>query len=262
LSAYAGWGVQLDAHGLDIGVRYDDYSDFGGHATGRVAYGYRFTPELKGFAAVASAFKAPTFNDLYLDYPPFYFSNPNLEPERSKNAELGVNYASGGQFIQATLFTSRARDMVVIDPVTFATTVNLDKSCNHGMELSWNGKLAGMDARASLTWQNPEDASTGLPLLRRARRFGSVTLSDRIGKFGWRGELIASGARPDVHASNFTRTKVSGYAVLNLSADYIISNDWKLTGHVLNALDADYSQVHGYATPGRGFRLELAYTPK
>lgn len=262
LSAYAGWGLKLDAHGLDISARYDDYSDFGGHATGRVAYGYRFTPALKGFAAVASAFKAPTFNDLYLDFPPFYFSNPNLEPERSKNAELGFNYAAAGQSIQATLFASRASDMIVIDPVTFATTVNLDKSRNHGVEMSWNGKLAGMDARAALTWQNPEDAKTGLPLLRRAQRFGSAALSDRIGKFGWRGELIASGAHPDVHVSNFTRTRVPGYAVLNLSADYAISRDWKLTGHVLNVLNAEYSQVHGYATPGRGFRLELAYSPK
>mgnify|MGYP001764799060 CR=1 FL=1 len=262
LSAYAGWGLKFDAHGLDIGARYDDYSDFGGHATGRIAYGYQFTPALKGIAAVASAFKAPTFNDLYLDFPPFYFSNPNLDPERSKNAELGLNYAAGGQFIQATLFASRARDMIVVDPITFATTVNLDKGRNQGVELSWSGKLAGLEARAALTWQKPEDAQTGLSLLRRAQRFGSAALFDRIGKVGWRAELNASGAHPDVHVSNFTRTKVPGYAVLNLSAEYLISNDWKLTGHVLNALDADYSLVHGYATPGRGFRLELAYTPK
>ena len=36
----------------------------------------------------------------------------------------------------------------------------------------------------------------------------------------------------------------------------------ELVGRVVNALDADYTLVHGYATPGRGFRLELAYTPK
>lgn len=262
LSAYAGWGLKLDAHSLDISARYDDYNDFGGHATGRAAYGYQLTPSLKAFAAVANAFKAPTFNDLYLDFPPFYFANPNLEPERSKNAELGLNYASGGQFIQATLFASHSRDMIVIDPVTFSTTVNLDKSRNYGMELSWNGKLAGMDARTALTWQNPEDAKTGLSLLRRAQRYGSASLSDRIGKFGWRAELIASGSRPDVHVTSFARTKVPGYAVLNLSADYALAKDWKLSGYVLNALDADYSLVHGYAKPGRALRLELAYTPR
>ena len=262
VSAYAGVGVKLGDHDIDLSLRRDNYSDFGGHTTGRLAYGYAVTPAIKLHGAVGTAFKAPTFNDLYLNYPPFYFSNPNLDPERAKSAEIGLTYATNGQFIQATLFTSRTKDMVVIDPVTFSTTVNLDESRNHGLELSWNGKLAGLDARAALTLQNPEDARTGQALLRRAQRFGSFALSDKIGKFGWRAEVIASGSHPDVHVANFTRTNVPGYANLNFSGDYVLAKDWKLAGRVINALDADYSLVHGYATPGRQFRLELAYTPK
>lgn len=262
VSAYAGAGVKLGAHDVDLSLRHDRYSDFGGHTTGRAAYGYQFTPTLKAFAAVANAFKAPTFNDLYLDYPPFYFSNPNLKPETSRSAEIGFNYAASGQFFQATLFAGRTQDMVAIDPVTFATTVNLDEARNHGLELAWNGKLGGLDARAAFTLQNPEDANSGQALLRRTQRFGSVALSDNTGKFGWRAEVIAAGSHPDVHVTNFTRTNVPGYANLNFSGDYAFDNHWKLTGRLLNALDADYSLVHGYATPGRQFRLELAYTPK
>ncbi len=262
VSVYAGAGVKHGAHDVDFSLRHDRYSDFGGHTTGRAAYGYQLSPEMKVFAAAATAFKAPTFNDLYLDYPPFYFSNPNLKPETAKSAEIGLNYAADGQFFQATLFASRTRDMVAIDPITFATTVNLDEARNRGVELSWQGKLAGLAARAAFTAQNPEDASTGQSLLRRAQRFGSVALSDKVGKFGWHAEVIASGSHPDVHVTNFTRTSVPGYANLNFSGNYSVTKDWKLTGRVLNVLDADYSLVHGYATPGRQFRLELAYTPK
>jgi vitamin B12 transporter len=262
MSAYAGVGVKHGAHDLDASLRHDHYSDFGGHTTGRLAYGYAVTPALKLHGAVGTAFKAPTFNDLYLDFPPFYFANPNLSPEKSGNAEIGLSYAANRQWIQATLFASQTKDMIVIDPVTFATTVNLDEGRNRGLELAWNGKLAGMDARAALTLQNPEDASTGQALLRRAQRFGSFRLSDRIGKYGWLAELVASGPHPDIHVTNFTRVSVPGYADFNLSGDYYIARDWKLTGRVLNVLDTDYSLVHGYATPGRQVRLELAYTPK
>lgn len=276
VSAYAGVGIKFGEHDVDVSLRHDRYSDFGGHTTGRIAYGYAITPAVKLHGAVGTAFKAPTFNDLYLNYPPTYFSNPNLKPERAKSAELGLNYATGNQFFQATLFASRTKDMINIVPGIFlydadwnvigviepSSTGNLDEARNQGLELSWNGKLYALNARAAFTLQNPEDASTGQALLRRAQRFGSFALSDNIGKLGWRTEIIASGAHPDVHITNFTRTHVPGYASLNLSGDYALSKDWKLTGRVNNALDADYSLVHGYATPGRNFRLELAYTPK
>lgn len=256
-SAYAGAGLRFGAQEFDLSLRHDHYSDFGGHTTGRAAYGYSFTPALKTYAAVATAFKAPTFNELYL--PVWWGGNPDLEPERSRSAELGFNYASGGQFFQALLFANRTEDLITY---VWPSNINIGEARNRGLELSWHGKLAGMNTRAALTLQNPEDADTGQALLRRAQRFGSFALSDRIGKLGWRAELIAAGSHPDVHVTNFNRTSVPGYAVLNLSADYTLAPGWKLAGRVINALDADYALVHGYATPGRGFRLELAYTPK
>lgn len=256
-SVYAGAGLRLGAHDVDLSLRHDHYSDFGGHSSGRAAYGYGFTPALKVYAAVATAFKAPTFNELYL--PVWWGGNPDLKPERSQSLELGMNYAAGAQFFQGALFANRTEDLIAY---VWPSNVNIGKARNRGLELSWQGKLAGMGARAALTLQNPEDADTGQALLRRAQRFGSVALSERRGKLGWQAEVLASGAHPDVHVTTFARTRVPGYAVLNLSADYALAPDWKLAARVVNALDAEYALVHGYATPGRGFRLELAYTPK
>jgi Outer membrane cobalamin receptor protein len=256
-SAYAGAGLRFGAHDFDLSLRHDRYSDFGGHGTGRAAYGYSLTPALKSYAAVATAFKAPTFNELYL--PAWWGGNPDLKPERSRSAELGLNYAGGGQFFQAVLFANRTEDLIAY---VWPSNVNIGEARNRGLELSWHGELAGMSARAALTLQNPEDADTGQALLRRAQRFGSFALSDRVGRLGWRAELIAAGPHPDVHVTTFARTRVPGYAALNLSADYALAPGWKLAGRVVNALDADYSLAHGYATPGRGFRLELAYAPK
>lgn len=257
VSVYAGAGLRFGAHDFDLSLRHDHYSDFGGHGTGRVAYGFAFTPALKAHAALATAFKAPTFNELYL--PAIWGGNPALQPERSKSAELGLGYAAGGQMLQAMLFATRTEDLIAY---VWPTNVNIGRAQNHGLELSWYGRLAGLNARAAFTAQNPEDADTSQSLLRRAQRFGSFALSDRFEKVGWQVEVIASGSHPDVHATTFARTSVPGYATLNLSADYALAPDWTLRGRIVNALDADYSLVHGYATQGRALRLELAYTPK
>lgn len=256
-SAYAGAALRFGAHDVDLSVRHDHYSDFGGHSTGRAAYGYSFTPALKSYAAVATAFKAPTFNELYL--PAWWGGNPDLKPERSQSLEWGMNYTRSGQFFQAVLFASRTEDLIAY---VWPSNVNIGKARNRGMELSWRGNLAGMNARAALTLQNPEDAETGQALLRRSQRFGSFALSDRLGRLGWHAEVIAAGPHPDVHVTTFERTSVPGYAVLNLSADYALGSGWKVAARAINVLDADYSLVHGYATPGRAFRLELAYMPK
>ncbi|MGA7178862.1 MAG: TonB-dependent receptor [Thiobacillaceae bacterium] len=261
LSGYEGYGQIWGRHQLDLSARFDHYSDFGGHATGRLAYGYQLAPSLKIHGALATAFKAPTFNDLYLNYPPYYFANPNLKPETSESAELGFSYGTGEQFVQATLFASRSKDLIAIDPVTYATTVNLNRTRNQGLEMSWQGRVAGLAARAAYTWQNPEDEATGLTLLRRARQFGSLAVRDQAGAFGWQAEMVASASRPDVDIIGSSRTRVPGYALLDLAGDYALKKNWRVGARLINAGDVDYSLVYGYHTPGREFRLELAYQP-
>ena len=61
-----------DAHALQVHLRYDDSSQFGGKTTGAIAYGYRVNASLRLTAGYSTGFNAPSFNDLY--YPGF--SNP------------------------------------------------------------------------------------------------------------------------------------------------------------------------------------------
>jgi vitamin B12 transporter len=256
-SFIAGYTAALGAHDLQLNVRHDDYSDFGGAATGLLGYGYRLTPAVRLSATVSSAFRAPTFNELY---GPFG-SNPALDPERARSAEIGLTYSGIYGLARATAFITRTRDLINFVPPTFTAT-NVDRAENRGVELSWRGKLAGLDVRSALTFQNPEDRTTGLGLLRRADRLGSLSLGRQVGAFDWRAEVLASGPHPDVHATNFSRVTVPGYAVLNLNLGWKAARDWKLSGKLVNLLDKDYALVHGYNTQGRGAFIELAYAPE
>ena len=257
VSVVAGYTAAIGAHDLQMNVRHDNYTDFGGATTGLLGYGYRLTSSLRVSVSASSAFRAPTFNELY---GPFG-SNPALDPERARSAEAGLTYNGAYGLARATAFITRTRDLINFVSPTFTAT-NVDQAENRGIELSWSGRLAGLDARSALTFQNPEDKSAGLGLLRRADRFGSLSLGRQVGAFDWRAEVLASGSHPDVHATSFSRISVPGYAVLNLNLGWKPARDWKLSGKLVNLLDKDYALVHGYNTQGRGAFIELAYAPE
>lgn len=257
-SVLAGYTATRGAHELQFNLRRDDYSDVGGATTGLIGYGYRLTPAWRVSGSYSTAFRAPTFNELY---GPFG-SNPALDPEHARSAELGLTYSGSLGLVRVTAFATRTRDLINFVPPTFTAT-NVDRAENRGVEMSWQGQLAGLDVRAAFTAQHPEDAATGLGLLRRAERFGSVSLGGELGDaFDWRAEVLASGARPDVHATTFARTTVPGYAVFNLNLGWQPARDWRFTGKLLNLFDQDYSLVHGYSTQGRALFVELAYSPE
>jgi len=48
--------------------------------------------DLRLTASYGTAYKAPTFNDLYYPNDGFYAGNPDLQPETARNAELGLRY--------------------------------------------------------------------------------------------------------------------------------------------------------------------------
>lgn len=256
-SLTAGYTAAIAAHDLQLNLRHDDYSDFGGATTGLLGYGYRVTPALRVSTSVSNAYRAPTFNELY---GPFG-SNPELDPEHATSAELGLTYNGLYGLARATAFITRTRDLINFVPPTWAAT-NVDRAENRGVELSWSGNLAGLDVRSALTFQNPEDKTTGLGLLRRAEQFGSLSLGRHTSSFDWRAEVLASGPHPDVHATTYARVDVPGYAVLNLHLGWKPARDWKLSGKLVNLLDKDYALVHGYNTQGRAAFIELAYAPK
>ena len=256
-SVTAGYTAALGAHDVQFNLRCDDYSDFGGATTALAGYGYRVTSRARVSASVSNAFRAPSFNDLYGPWG----GNPDLDPERATSAELGFTWNGTRGLARITAFATRTHDLINFDPLSWLP-VNVDEAKNRGIEFSWRGTLAGFDTRAAATVQNPEDRTSGLGLLRRADRFGSVSLGRTHGAFDWQAEVLASGTRPDIHVATYQRIALPGYAVLNLDLGWKPARDWRLSARLTNLLDKDYALVHGYATQGRAAFVELAYAPK
>jgi len=251
-SLFAGYTGNHDAHQLQVNIRRDRYSDFGDADTGLLGYGYAIGKEWRATASVSTAFKAPTFNDMY--YPVAWGGNPDLQPEHSRNAEIGMHYSSGGQHVDVIYFDNRIRDLIAGYP-----SMNIDRARIDGFEISFNGQYSSTFTNATLTSQDPRDTNTGKILLRRAKIFGSLGLTQEFGTWKIGGECHYSGEREDNDINTFTRTALAGYGIVNLTANHEINRQFRLQLRADNIFNKEYMLAHGYNTPGRTLFAGLSY---
>jgi vitamin B12 transporter len=254
------WRQDIGAHALQFSARHDDDAQFGGQSTGSASWGWGFAPGLRLSASLGSAYKAPTFNELYF---PGY-GIPTLRPETSRSAELGLKGRGDVLGWSVHAFQTRIDDLIVYNPAIppFGGPDNIDRARIRGLEATADGDLAGWAVRASATWLDPRNASggvlTGKVLPRRARVAGRVDLDRRFGAFSAGASVSGAGDRFDDVAN---RRRLGGYALTDLRLGYDLARDWSLQLTATNVFDRRYETASFYNQPGRGAFLGLRYRP-
>ncbi|HJR74811.1 MAG TPA: TonB-dependent vitamin B12 receptor [Luteimonas sp.] len=257
-AVFGQWQGDFGKQSWQASLRRDDNSQFGGETTGSLRYGFAFSDGLKLIASYGTAYRAPTFNDLY--YP--NFANPNLRPETSRSAELGLRgtHARGNWSLSA--YQTRAEDLITFDALTFLP-VNVDRARIRGAEASADFDIGAWTLAATATWLDPRNDSPGpnrdnlLP--RRARQSGRIDLDRAFGKFRVGGSLYGEGRRYDDIAN---RTALPGYSLVDLRLGYALSDDWTVQLNAANVLDREYETAAYYNQPGRSYTLSLRFQPK
>lgn len=249
-SVFGIYQLRAGAHAVQANLRHDDSSQYGGETTGAVAYSYRPAPAWRLTAGYSTGFKAPSFNDLY--YPDF--SNPDLVPETSRNIEGGVYWsgAVAGAVIETRViaYRNRVRELIVFqcDADFNCAPRNVDRATLDGVTLGVDARAdGGVTLAASLDVQSPQNDLTGALLPRRARRHGALAVGYPIGPARVGLELVASSLRYD-DAENLV--KMGGYAIVNLTAEWVLGRDVTLFARANNVLDRNYELAAGYATGG------------
>lgn len=254
------WQQEVGAHAFRASARCDEDTQYGGRTTGAVSWGWDFTPGLRLVANAGTAFKAPSFNELYF---PFY-GNPLLGPETSRSVELGLRgtHDRFGWSVQA--FRTRVDDLIVHDSTLgqFGGPNNIDRARIRGVEATANAGVAGWTLRGSATWLDPRNDSGGAVdghwLPRRARVSGRVDVDRDFGAITAGASVIGAGARFDDIANT---TRLGGYALTDLRVGYDFAEAWSLQLTATNVFDRRYETAAYYNQPGRGWFLGLRYRP-
>ena len=256
-SAYIQDQIKLwDRWFTTVGARVDDHETFGSATTWRIgsAYILRETGTTFRFNH-GTGFKAPTLYQLYA------YGDTGLMPEKSRGCDIGVEQSlfDGRLILGATCFCNRFRSLIdySYDPVTWAGHYyNIAAAKTRGVELTATARPTDrLTVRGSWTHTRTEDESTGLELLRRARRKAGLDATYQITeKANVTLGVACIGDRKDNDYSTYPATRVTldRYVLVNLGASCEVTKNLTVFGRIENLLNQRYEEVKGYGTPGFG----------
>jgi len=252
---YAQYGYLGQDWQIQAALRLDDNQQFGTHSTQHLGINYNLVEHLQAFVSYGTAFKAPSFNNLY--YP--NYGNPNLKPEELSSIEFGLRgQHSKGQWA-LTLFNHDIDQLIsgfydassqsfLAKNIKTARVYGLEAESQHGWgQWQWDN---------SFSLQSGEDRDTQKRLPLRANWTLSSSLAYQWQAWRFVSQVQAQGKR---YADASNSTALSAYAIVNLKADYRWSKQLGLSLKLNNAFDKDYETTAFYPMPGRNWYLSLDY---
>ena len=252
------------AQSLQLNLRHDEDSTFGGQNTGSLGYGYALSPQWRLTSSLGNAFRSPTLFQRFS-----YYGSSKLQAETSQNLEAGLRYSSDEGSLGITVYTNEVSNLIIYDGSVPAGTCpgadgsiyggcynNIAKARYQGITMTAAREFGNVSTRASLDLQNPQDVSTGNLLPRRARQRAVLAIEAPVSGWVVGSELQLSSMRYD----NTANTKeLAGYGLLNLYAQTKIDKDLTVLLRLDNANDAQYQLANGYATAGRTWYAGLKW---
>jgi vitamin B12 transporter len=254
---FAAWDFHPGRWHLQIAGRHDDNSRFGRETTGQLAAGYALGEGWELSASYGSAFRGPNLNEQYSPgFGGLFAGNPDLEPESSTTAELGLRWRHAAGTLAAFIHRTDVDDLIAFNGEAFQA-VNVDTARLEGLELLATAHHGNWHTEASLTLQTAKDRATGEALLRRPERKGSITLDYRFEDGSWLGlEWFHSGARMD-----YGGVILASYDLLNLRAGWRLTPSWSAELRGENLLDEDWEPARGFNAAGRSCFISVSWRP-
>lgn len=242
----------------ELSGRTDDNDQYGRNNTWSAAAGLDINENHNIRLSYGTAFKAPTFLDLY--YPGY--ENPDLKPEESKNLELDFSGRYTAWDWSVNLYRNEIENLISCQSA-FSTCKpgNTDAEIR-GVEVALGLETGPLHHDLSFDYTKTEDKNEGdQQLLRRAKQKASWLTQAQLGPVDLSTELLYVGKRDDKNFSSFPAERVvlGSYTLVNLGASYEVLPQLTLGGRIDNLFDRDYVPAYGYASPGTEFKLTADY---
>lgn len=248
-------GRWFEKHLINAAIRWDQNEAFGDVPTGSIGWRYQWDYGISFLANYGSAFKAPSFNELY--YPDF--GNPNLDPEYSKSVETGIaGDHDWGQW-QVRAYHTDIDNLIAavyVGPPVWFMAQNVDKAQIEGIEAEIGTQFYGFNAKLTGNLLRAEDRSNNTRLPRRADKTLAFDLSRSFGNLDTGVALLAQGDRFDDTQNTI---RVPGFVTIDLRSAYHFSDNWEIRAKLNNLLDKNYQTAEHFWMPDRNFFISLHY---
>lgn len=261
--------MNFDALDAQLSLRSDDNQAYGTKHTGGLALGYSLDSFHRIRASYGTAFRAPTFNDLYSPYSKNtkgyeFQGNPDVKPEQSETFELGASGHYAQWFWDLAVYQMDVDDLIITDKIgTINTKVNVNKARMRGAELAGGYEHNGWRTAVALTYMDPEDRKTGKQLRRLTKQTARLDLDKTISHFTLGASMITEDHRYD-DVKN--KDQLPGFTTFDLRAGWKITPNWSTRLTVANVFDKEYStgiaskkDGTNYIAAGRTSMLTLRY---
>ncbi len=264
-AAFVSWQASINKHSWLLSARHDKNEAFGTYNTAISEWGYWLSDTTQITANVATAFKAPSFNELYWprdNWPSRKdgkaWSSIKIKPEESKQYQLGLKGSNQGVNWEITMYRNKIKNLISGWPPE-----NINKATIKGMELTLATMIQGWDIVMNTSFLQPKNDKTGKILTRRTQRLANLNIDKTLGQWS-----IGSSWKLRDHSFNQANEedKLGGYGLLDLRASYQVHRDWLVKMSVNNALNKDYATARSwnggdYNSLGRIAVLALSYQP-
>ena len=251
-----------DALSAGASIRHDENNRFDDVTTYRLQAGYRLPIGLRVRGAYGTGVKNPGYYELFGYSDGRYIGNPNLRPEKSEGWEAGADWdiAQGKAFVGATYFDSKLEDEIYTTypaPTFIATPSNrATRSKQHGIEAFVSARpIPQIKLDLAYTWL--DSTENGVNEVRRPHHIGSfnTTVFSSDQRFSGTLSVRYNGRQDDVAYTDPSyvpvRVSLQEYVLVNLNAEYKLSDRFSVFGRVENLTNEDYEEVFSFATPGR-----------
>jgi outer membrane receptor for ferrienterochelin and colicins len=253
---------------LDLGLRYDHYSTFGGTTNPRAALIYSPFAKTTLKLLYGQAFRAPNAYELY-DYGAGSEPNPHLKPETVRTTELVLEQSLQHNFhLTASGYFYPIRGLISQqeDPSTGLIVYRNSERVNmQGLELALKKKLPfGLEAGGSFSLQTAKEGSTGSPLPNSPHGLAHANLSVPL----LHKQLFASMNLTYVSRRRTVEGNYAGaYVVPSLTLfSRKAARGWEVSVSIYNIFDQSYGdpagEEHRQAViyqDGRNFRVKVGY---
>ncbi len=252
------------------GVRLSWSEQWGTHWTPRLAALFRPLPRLALRASVGLGYRAPGFKELYMEFlntgPGFGYrvrGNPELGPETSRNAMVGVEWTGDRLYLKGQLFHNRFDDFIETHIVGDSSGFdlysygNIDDGTSRGVELEAGVAHGGLRLEGGYAYLRAERAGTGEALLGRPTHSLRGTASYAL-LVGFRVSLtgVHTGTTP-VRRTEDAVVERNGFARFDVRAAQALPFGFELSAGADNVLDVRPEEWPGYM--GRQFYVTLQW---